>query len=86
MAAYIGSKVYDDFGPLFQPPELKIFHHAVTMTTEALLNLVTTRSYHLTAPPQRQQETLAAIRALVAPLPQPFEVPYLTKTYRAYRR
>jgi SAM-dependent methyltransferase len=83
---FIGSKVYDDFGPLVEAPELKIFRHTVPMTTEALLQLVTTRSYYLLAPAPQQAGTLAAIRDLVADLPQPFDVPYLTKTYRARRR
>lgn len=53
------------------------------MTTEDLLALITTRSYFIVASPERRAETTAAIRALVADLPQPFDVPYLTKTYRA---
>ena len=81
---YLGTETIDSFGELFTPPELRIFRHVIPMTTDQLLALVTTRSYYLVAPPQRQQATVGAIRELVADLPQPFDVPYLTKTYRAY--
>jgi SAM-dependent methyltransferase len=82
---YVGREDYSSFGPLFTPADMRIFRHVVRMTTEDLLALITTRSYFLVASPERQAETTAAIRALVADLPQPFDVPYLTKTYRAHK-
>jgi SAM-dependent methyltransferase len=81
---YVGDEHIDSFGPLFTVPELEIFRHTIPMITEDLLALVTTRSYYLVAAPERQRATTDAIRALVADLPQPFDVPYLTKTYRAW--
>ncbi len=83
---YVGSESIDSFGPLFTAPELEVFRHTVAMTTDDLLALVTTRSYYLVAPPERRAATVAAIRDLVAGFPQPFEVPYLTKAYRAHKR
>ncbi len=82
---YVGSETIDSFGPLFAAPELEIFRHTIPMTTDDLLALVTTRSYYLVASAERQAETVAAIRELVSGMPQPFDVPYLTKTYRAHR-
>ncbi len=82
---YVGREDYSDLGPLFSRAQLRTFRHVIAMTTDDLLALVTTRSYYLTASAQRQRDTVAAIRELVAGLPQPFDVPYLTKTYRAQR-
>ncbi len=75
-----------DFGPRFGPVERGTFRHDVPMTREQLVQLVATRSYYLTAPPERQAATLAAMRDLAAGLPETFPLPYLTVVHRAARR
>jgi SAM-dependent methyltransferase len=74
-----------DFGPLFGPLTGKTFQHEVPMTADRLVALIGTRSYYLTATPQRQAELAGAIRELVAGLPQTFPLPYRTAIYRARR-
>jgi SAM-dependent methyltransferase len=78
------------FGPLFTPLERRYFHHVVVHSGDSLVELMRTRSYYLTAPPQRQAQIEAAVRNLVATHPDlagrtEFELPYVTDTYRAYR-
>jgi SAM-dependent methyltransferase len=75
-----------DFGPAFEPPELSIFKHAVPMTEERLVGLITTRSYYLTAPPDRRAEIERQVREAARDLPDEFELPYLTAVHRAARR
>jgi SAM-dependent methyltransferase len=72
-----------DFGPLFGPVASKTFHHQVPMTADRLVALMSTRSYYLTATPQRQAEIANGIRELVGGMAEPFALPYQTVIYRA---
>jgi SAM-dependent methyltransferase len=74
------------FGALFSPVERRVFHHAVPMTADGLVALMSTRSYYLTAPPEKRAAIERAIRDLAADLPEAFELPYVTAVYRAQRR
>jgi SAM-dependent methyltransferase len=74
-----------DFGPDFGPLERAQFRHEVPMTADRLVRLVASRSYYLTAPPDRQAAIEAAVRELAATLPEAFALPYVTVVYRARR-
>jgi SAM-dependent methyltransferase len=79
------------FGPLFDPVEVATFRHVTRHTADTLVELVTSRSYYLTARPERQRAIVAAVRELVATHPQlagrdEFDLPYVTVVYRATRR
>lgn len=76
----------DPFGPV----EQALFRQSVTHTPETLVELMRSRSYHLTATPERQAEMDAAIRNLCATHPDlagraEFDLPYVTRTYRTHR-
>jgi SAM-dependent methyltransferase len=73
------------FGTGFSEPERRTFRHEITMTADRLVALVSTRSYCLTATPDRQAEVLAEVGRLAAELPASFPLPYLTVAYRATR-
>jgi SAM-dependent methyltransferase len=73
----------DALGAAFGPLESAGFRHVGRHTADSLVELVLSRSNVLTAPPRRRAEIEAAVRALVADLPQPFDLPYVTHTYRA---
>ncbi|WP_412540196.1 class I SAM-dependent methyltransferase [Longispora sp. K20-0274] len=75
-----------DFGPLFEPPVSAKFPHDMPMTADSLVALMSTRSYYLTSPPERQEEVRAGIRELAAGLPETFAMPYQTVVYRGVRR
>ena len=74
-----------DFGPLFSQVTGKIFRHESWMTADRLVALISTRSYYLTATPQRRAGIEHAVRELVAAMPEPFPLPYETYVYRARR-
>jgi SAM-dependent methyltransferase len=79
-----------DLGNNFGPVEPGIFSHSTTHTVESLLDLVRSRSYFLTAPPDRRNRILSTIRAMAEEHPDldtgtTFELPYLTRVYRARR-
>lgn len=73
------------FGPAFGPLERERFHHEVPMTVEGLVQLIGSRSYYLTASPERRAEIEAGVRELAAALPEPFPLPYITVVYRSAR-
>jgi SAM-dependent methyltransferase len=73
----------DAFGAAFAAVETADFPNVRRHTTESLLELVRSRSYVLTAPPGRQEEIVAGVRALTAGLAEPFDLPYVTRAYRA---
>src|SRR5262249_54275168 len=75
-----------DFGAGFGPVERGLFRHAVPMTADLLVQLVASRSYYITATPERKAATEAAVGGLAAGLPEHFDLPYVTVTYRSYRR
>ena len=75
-----------DPGPSFGPLETAEFRHAVRHTARSLQALVTTWSYWLTAPSELQQQMLADVAAVVAGLPEEFDLPYVTRAFRLVRR
>ena len=75
----------DEFGDAFGAVERRDFHYSQPHTADSLLALVHSRSWYLTASEERRAELSAAIRSLTADLPNSFELPYVTRTYRAVR-
>lgn len=74
--------------PGFGPFERRQWQRVRTMTPEALLAMVTSRSYYLTAPPELRAEVIASVRRLLATHPHTvgrdeFEYPLNTTCYRA---
>ncbi len=85
-AGQLGPQLPGEFGPA----ERAEFRHSIPMTPDSLVELVRSRSYYLTAAPQRQRELTDGIYALCAEHPalagrDSFELPYLTIAYRAVR-
>jgi SAM-dependent methyltransferase len=82
-----GTRYLNDpsFGSRFGPVGSRLFHHAVEMTADKLVALIGTRSYYLTATPERREELTAQVRSLAAELPEWFPLPYVTAVYRASR-
>lgn len=74
-----------DFGQCLGDAERAMFPHATRMDAESLLTMMQTRSYYLTAAPAAQHEFNAAVRRLLADLPDAFDLPYLTVAFRAQR-
>jgi SAM-dependent methyltransferase len=78
----------EDLGPLFGDQfgavDRKILSYSVPMDADSLVALMSTRSYFITATPERQQHVVAAIRALAATLPPTFELPYRCVAYRTH--
>jgi SAM-dependent methyltransferase len=75
-----------DFGPAFGPVERELFRHEVLLNADLLVALIASRSYYLTAPPERRAALEAQVRALAADLPETFPLPYVTFAYRSRRR
>lgn len=80
----------DSFGPRFGPVERAIFPHTPSYTPDTLVGLVATRSYYLTAAPERQRELDRRVRELCTTHPAlagrvTFDLPYRTDVYRAVR-
>lgn len=79
------------FGELFGPAEMRLFHHSVTTTPESLISLMRSRSYYITATPQRQAELDGQVRKLAHTHPDlagraEFPLPYITRVLRSTRR
>jgi SAM-dependent methyltransferase len=74
-----------DFGPDFGPVERELFPFEVQMDADGLVRLIGSRSYYLTASPERRTEIEADVRELAAGLPETFALPYVTVTYRRRR-
>lgn len=79
------------FGAAFSPTERASFRHRVRHTPESLLRMITTRSYYLISPPERQAALEQAVRRLCATHPDlagrdSFDLPYETIVHRATRR
>jgi SAM-dependent methyltransferase len=77
--------------PLFGPVERETFGQAVPHTPDSLVDLMSSRSYFITATPARQAEIEAAIRELCATHPDlagrdEFALPYVTRAYRMAAR
>jgi SAM-dependent methyltransferase len=72
------------FGPVIRED----FRHATTHMPDSLIELMKTRSYYLTAPPEGRAEIVAGLRHLTATHPDlagrdTFELPYRTYVFRA---
>jgi SAM-dependent methyltransferase len=72
----------------FGPVTRKVFAHPVTYTPDSLVELIKTRSYYLTAPPDRQAEIVGGVRDLARTHPDlagrdTFEIPYRTVVFRS---
>ena len=74
-----------DFGPAFGVRERADFRFSVEHTVASLLDLVRSRSKYLVADEAERERLLAAAEVVVARLPEPFELPYITIAYRAVR-
>jgi SAM-dependent methyltransferase len=77
-----------ELSELFGPVERTEFAYHETRTAETLIAMISTRSYFLTAPPERQAEIVAGMRELVATHPdlagkESFAVPYRVIVFRA---
>jgi SAM-dependent methyltransferase len=86
-----GDRRLDDFGPDFGPIERASFRHATRQTPDGVVELLRSRSYYLTSPPDQRAELEAQVRHLTATHPdlagrQEFPLPYVTNVYRAIRR
>jgi SAM-dependent methyltransferase len=80
-----------DFGPEFSAVEELTVRHSVRHTPDTLIVLLRSRSYYITATPQRQAEVEAQVRELAATHPDlagraEFDLAYNTYAYRAVRR
>ena len=80
----------DSFGPGFGPVEVAEFRHSVWHTADMLVDLTKSRSFFITATPDRQAAFEAEVRALAATHPdlagrESFPLPYVTRVYRAQR-
>jgi SAM-dependent methyltransferase len=78
------------FGDLFAPVETHTVRHEVPFSPAALVDLLKSRSYYLTAPPDRQAHLEREVRRLTETHPDlagrtEFALPYLTRIYRAVR-
>jgi SAM-dependent methyltransferase len=80
-----------DPGELFGPVEQRTWRHSTIQTPGTLVDLMRSRSYYLTASPERQAALEDAIRHLCATHPDlagraEFELPYITRAFRTHRR
>jgi SAM-dependent methyltransferase len=75
-----------DFGEWFGPVQQATFPHSWPMTADGIVELMTTRSYYLTATAAAQDRMREQVRELAAGLPDRFDMAYLTYAYRAIRR
>jgi SAM-dependent methyltransferase len=81
-----GGELEHDFGLEFGPIERAHFAHEVPMTADGLVRLIASRSYYITAPPERRAKIEADVRDLAGSLPATFALPYVTVVYRSRRR
>lgn len=77
-----------DFGAAFDRVDRRRFRHHTRHTPDSLVGLISTRSYYLTASPQRRAQLERRVRELCATHPDlagrdSFELPYQTEVYRA---
>lgn len=78
----------ESFGPRFGPVARATFTHTTEHTPDTLVGLIATRSYYLTAAPDRRRELERRVRELCANHPDlagraRFPLPYRTEVYRA---
>ncbi|MQM28766.1 class I SAM-dependent methyltransferase [Glycomyces albidus] len=75
------------FAPGFGEPEVRVFRHEKRLDPAGLVRLVQTRSYYLTASPERRRELVAGVEELIATHPdlagrETFAMPYATYAFR----
>ncbi|WP_112133158.1 class I SAM-dependent methyltransferase [Glycomyces dulcitolivorans] len=75
------------FGPVFGEAEVRVFRHEKPLDPAGLVRLVQSRSYYLTAGPERQRELVAGVEDLLATHPdlaghETFPMPYKTYAFR----
>jgi hypothetical protein len=79
-----GPVVGDPFGAL----EHETFRWTASFTVDSLVELAASRSYIITASPERRDEVLAGVRSLGSRVAGPdgsIAMPYLTHAYRVSR-
>ncbi|HEY7485077.1 MAG TPA: class I SAM-dependent methyltransferase [Streptosporangiaceae bacterium] len=81
--AHRGGYAEVDLGEGFGPAERREFPNAQTHTADSLVALVRSRSYFLAATPSRRRRIESGVRELAAGLPPEFELPYVTRAFRA---
>jgi SAM-dependent methyltransferase len=84
---YLGG---DAFGPRFGPAERATFDFRLTYTVDRLVDLMKSRSYYISATPERQAEVERLLRELTAEHPDlagrdEFDLPYVTYCYKAHK-
>jgi SAM-dependent methyltransferase len=77
-----------ELSDLFEPVERREFTHREPRTPESLVAMISTRSYYLTATPERQAEIVEGVRQLTATHPdlagrESFDVLYRVIVFRA---
>jgi hypothetical protein len=75
-------------GEPFGVPEHESFRWTASFTVDSLVDLAASRSYIITATPERRDEVLAGVRALgsrVAGADGSIAMPYVTHAYRVSR-
>jgi SAM-dependent methyltransferase len=80
-----------DFGDEFTPVQEGIFRHVSSQTPAGLVSLLRSRSYYLTASPDRRAALDSGVRALAEHHPDlsgqaEFALPYVVRVFRASRR
>ncbi|RRR98697.1 class I SAM-dependent methyltransferase [Glycomyces terrestris] len=75
------------FGPEFGEPEVRVFRHEKPLDRAALVRLVQSRSYYLTASDERKRDLVAAVQDLADTHPdlagrETFAMPYATYAFR----
>jgi len=83
--AHHGKLIRPDFGPGFGPISCETFRHSMSMNADGLVALLASRSYYLTASPERQDALTTSIRRLADTMPSTFTMPYVTYCYRSVR-
>jgi SAM-dependent methyltransferase len=84
------SRKVESYGEHFGPVESALFRHSVRHTPDSLVSLLKSRSYFLTATPDRQLALETEVRDLARTHPDlagrsELELPYVTVAYRAKR-
>ena len=86
----IFEEAVEDFGPLFDHPEINEFRHEVTHDEQSLLALIRSRSYWLAASDSGKREMERAVRELAADIDKDetgcFQLPYSAIAYRCRKR
>ena len=74
------------FGEWFGPVEQADFEFSVPHTPDSVVELMRSRSYYLTAGPERQRRIDEGVRSIAARNGEEFPLPYVTHAFRAAKR